>query len=95
MISISIDQLPFDVTEEDVRPLLESFGTIHSIITGLNRDLGEHSGFALIELDAIEDDVIAALDGQTVRGHVIRARRSAAKPQRRDFTSVEQPTGGA
>lgn len=90
MISLSIDQLPFDATEEDVRPLLEPFGAVHSIIIGLNRDLGEHSGFALIDLDTTSADVAAALDGHIVRGHTIRVREARDDPQRRRFTSVEQ-----
>jgi RNA recognition motif-containing protein len=90
MISLSIDQLPFDVTEEDVRPLLEPFGAVHSIIIGLNRDLGEHTGFALVDLDTTHTGVAAAMDGQTVRGQTIRVREVRDDPQRRHFTSVEQ-----
>lgn len=94
MISLSIDQLPFDVTEEDVRPLFEPFGTIHSIIIGLNRDLGEHSGFALIDLETASTGVAAATDGLIVRGQTIRVREVEDDPQRRRFTAVEQPRPG-
>lgn len=94
MISLSVDHLPFDVTEEDVRPLFEPFGAIHSIIIGLNRDLGEHSGFALIDLDTASTGVAAATDGLTVRGQTIRVREVGDDPQRRRFTIVEQPRPG-
>lgn len=90
MISLSVDQLPFDVTEEDVRPLFEPLGTIHSILIGLNRDLGEHSGFALIEMDSTEA-VVAATDGRSVRGHTIHVREALDNAEQRRHTIIEQP----
>lgn len=89
MISIFVDQLPFDATEEDVRTLFEPLGRVHAIIIGRNRDLGEYSSFAMIEMDAVDTDVIAATDGRSIRGQTIHVSRSLV-PQSSHAASAEQ-----
>lgn len=75
MKSIFLDQLPFDTTEEDVRPLFEPFGVVHSVIIGSDRDLGQIKCFALIELEQTsQEDPIEALQELTIRGETLQAR---------------------
>lgn len=96
MRSIYINELPFDATEEDVRPLFEPYGVVHTVIIGTNRDLGEMNAFALVDMEETAAEVaIRELDGITIRGHAVRisdlpgSRRSHHSPLPR------HPAGGA
>jgi RNA recognition motif-containing protein len=86
MKSIYVDQLPFDATEEDVRALFGRYGTVHSIIIGSDRDLGEQRCFALIEMEQTEDgDPVADIDGTEIRGCTLEVREAPGgrRPRRR------------
>lgn len=96
MKSIYVDQLPFEATEEDVRPLFEPYGIVHSVIIGSDRDLGELKCFALIELEETTDtDPIAAVDGSFVRGLTLRVREAPDGSRQRQQPLPEHPRGGA
>lgn len=95
MKSIFIDQLPFDATEEDIRPLLEPFGVVHSVIIGSDRDLGQKKCFALVELEQqSQEDPIAAVNGRTVRGETLQARLAPQGDYHRP-SSPSSHTGGS
>jgi RNA recognition motif-containing protein len=96
MKSIYVDQLPFEATEEDVRPLFEPFGIVHSVIIGSDRDLGELKCFALIELEETSDaDPVAAVDGSIYRGLTLRVREAPDGSRPQQPSPAEHPGGSA
>lgn len=85
---IYIGNLPFRTTEAQVRRLLDSYGTIHSVAMITDRETGKFRGFCFVEMDeAAADKAIAGLKGKKVDGRKIRvneARRSKNNPQNRN-----------
>lgn len=96
MRSIYINELPFDATEEDVRPLFEPYGVVHTVIIGTNRDLGEMNAFALVDMEETAAEVaIRELDGITIRGHAVRISDLPGSRRQRSSPLPRHPAGGA
>ncbi|MFQ5600341.1 MAG: RNA recognition motif domain-containing protein [Candidatus Krumholzibacteriia bacterium] len=75
---IYVGNLPFDVTEAEIRELFEKHGTVHSVALVEDRDTGRPRGFGFVEMeDSDANAAISALDGHEVGGrnlHVNEAR---------------------
>ena len=66
-----VGNLPFSITEGELRDLFEPHGTIESLNVIMDRDTGRPRGFAFVEFaDAgSADKAQRALDGQEVGDH--------------------------
>ncbi len=56
-----VGNLPFDVSDADVRTAFEAFGTVYDVSLITDRDTGRPRGFGFVEMDA--DAVNAAIEG--------------------------------
>lgn len=56
-----VGNLPFDVSDNDVRTAFEAFGTVHDVSLVTDRDTGRPRGFGFVEMDASAAD--AAIEG--------------------------------
>jgi RNA recognition motif-containing protein len=73
-----VGNLPFSVTEADLRQLFEEYGTVESVNVITDRDTGRPRGFAFVEMDdpGNADKAIQALDGQDFGGRDIRVNEA-------------------
>jgi RNA recognition motif-containing protein len=71
---IYVGNLPFSVTEEDLRGLFEEHGTVESVNVIVDRDTGRARGFAFVEMDdaAGASKAMQALDGQGFGGRDLK-----------------------
>ena len=87
---IYVGNLPFSVSEEQVRELFEQYGAVHSIKLLTDRDTGRLRGFGFVEMPPAEADAaIAGLDGKDLGGRNLRVNeakdrdRGLRQPRRR------------
>jgi cold-inducible RNA-binding protein len=68
-----VGNLPFDVTEEDLRNKLSKHGAVNEIIVMMDRATGRPRGFAFATMNTPEaaTATIAALNGNDWRGRVL------------------------
>jgi RNA recognition motif-containing protein len=85
-----VGNLPFSVTEADLRQLFEEYGTVEAVNVITDRDTGRPRGFAFVEMENAEnaDKAIQSLDGQDFGGRDIRVNEA------RERGSGGGPRGG-
>ncbi|MFW6063054.1 MAG: RNA recognition motif domain-containing protein [Chloroflexota bacterium] len=80
---IYVGNLPYDVTEDDVRDLFAEYGDVQSVAMINDRDTGRFRGFSFVEMDDAEaDDAIRALDGMEVGGRPIKVNEARPRDDR-------------
>lgn len=69
-----VGNLPFSVTEDELRTLFERHGTVGSVNVITDRDTGRPRGFAFVEMDDANaaETAIRALDGTELGGRNLR-----------------------
>ena len=73
MKSIYVGNLSFSATEEDIRNLFSSYGTVHSVKLVSDRETGRPRRFAFVEMgDSAAATAISALNGKEVGGRSLR-----------------------
>ncbi|MBI2353066.1 RNA-binding protein [Candidatus Dependentiae bacterium] len=89
--TIFIGNLPFSTTEDDLKRLFESFGTIVKIHIPTNRETGQPRGFAFLEFSTEESAQAAlAADGQDVNGRAMKVSIALGKKE----STFKPRTGG-
>lgn len=85
---IYVGNLPFSATDDEVRELFSSYGTVESVHLVTDRETGRPRGFGFVEMSGGADEAIAALHGSAMGGrnlNVNEARpREDRKPPRRE-----------
>jgi RNA recognition motif-containing protein len=73
-----VGNLPFSVTEADLRQLFEEYGTVEAVNVITDRDTGRPRGFAFVEMESAEnaDKAVQSLDGQDFGGRDIRVNEA-------------------
>ena len=84
MQNIFVGNLAVDTSEGILRTAFEVFGQVLTVKLVIDRDSGVARGFAFIEMssDAEAQAAIAALNGSTIDGRVVRVNE--ARPKLRD-----------
>jgi RNA recognition motif-containing protein len=75
--NIYVGNLPFSVTEDELRELFERHGTVESCKVITDRDTGRARGFGFVEMN--DDDAakaMQALDGQEFGGRELRVNEA-------------------
>lgn len=90
MTRLYVGNLPFSATEDDVRSLFESYGTVNEVSLVNDRDTGRFRGFGFVEMDAQgANAAIQALDGADFGGRDLKVNearpREDNRPSRRSF----------
>jgi RNA recognition motif-containing protein len=82
MKNILVGNLSFGATEDTVRSLFASHGTVERVSIVTDRDTGQARGFGFVEMtdDAEGDKAIAALNGKDLDGRMINVNEAHAKP---------------
>jgi RNA recognition motif-containing protein len=80
---IYVGNIPFTVTETQVREMFEEYGTVDSLAWITDRDTGRFRGFAFVEMeDAAAVSAINGLNGQDVDGRPLKVDEAKPRPQR-------------
>lgn len=89
-MNIYVGQLPYSVTEEDLKSMFTEFGELESVKIISDRMTGRSKGFGFVEMpsNSDADKAIKALNGKMVDGRnikVIPADSGAKKKPKKSF----------
>ena len=83
MKKIYVGNLPWSVTDEDLREMFASVGEVHSASVIMDRETGRSRGFGFVEMnDGDADEAISRLDGRDQSGRPLRVNEAQSKPRR-------------
>ena len=83
MKKIYVGNLPFSVTEDDLRTKFEEFGSVTSVSMIMDRETGRFRGFGFVEMeDADAASAIEALDGQMLGERPMKVNEAREREQR-------------
>jgi RNA recognition motif-containing protein len=78
-ISIYVGNLPFDTTEDALRDLFSSYGTVETVKLITDRDTGRIRGFGFVDMTNGGNEAIAALNQSDLSGRSLTV--NLAKPR--------------
>ena len=83
MKTIYVGNLNYATTEQDIRSLFQSYGTVVRVNLVIDRETGKLKGFCFVDManDEEVERAIAALDGKELGGR--RLRVNVAQPKGR------------
>jgi RNA recognition motif-containing protein len=85
MKSIYVGNIPFSVSENDIRDMFGAYGEVASVKLVEDRETGRFRGFGFVEMaDADALEAIEALDGKDMSGRALKvneARPREARPR--------------
>jgi RNA recognition motif-containing protein len=74
---IYVGNLPFSITEDDVRSLFSQFGSVIDVHLVNDRETGRPRGFGFVEMeDADADKAITSLDQSDFNGRALRVNEA-------------------
>ncbi len=76
-----VGNLPFTITEDELRTTFERHGTVASVNVITDRETGRARGFAFVEMEdaSAADDAMRALDGSDLGGRSLRVNEAQDK----------------
>ncbi len=77
--NIYVGNLPFSATEDEVRDLFGTYGTVASVNLITDRETGRLRGFGFVEMTSGGEEAITALDQTELGGR--RLNVNPAKPR--------------
>jgi RNA recognition motif-containing protein len=79
-----VGNLSYNTTEEGLRSLFSSFGSVASTKIIFDRDSGNSKGFGFVEMSTDEEAnaAIAGTNGKEIDGRQIRVNEAMEKPRR-------------
>ena len=85
MKNLYVGNMSFQMTESDLRSLIEPFGQITRIHLATDRETGRPRGFAFVEMANDEEAAraMAALDGKEVSGRNLKVNEARPKKEGR------------
>lgn len=83
-MKIYVGNLPFDVTEEELRTEFAAFGKVESVSIITDKYSGRAKGFAFVEMPSVSEGqaAITGLNGKTLKDRTLTV--SAARPRSED-----------
>jgi RNA recognition motif-containing protein len=84
-MSIFIGNLPYEVSQDDLKKVFADYGTVKSIRMPIDRETGRVRGFAFVEMDTEEeeDKAIEALDGAEWVGRNLKVSKARPREDRK------------
>lgn len=84
MINIFVGNLDFSATDDQLRSLFESYGSVETVTIVKDRDTGEARGFGFVEMtqDSAARAAIAGLNGTLLNARALRVNEARAKVER-------------
>ena len=83
-MKIYVGNLPYEITEQDLRQEFESFGGVESVSIIVDRPSGRPKGFAFVEMASKSEAeaAIAELNGKTIKDRTIVVNESRPRTDR-------------
>jgi RNA recognition motif-containing protein len=83
-MNIYVSNLPFAVTDEDIRSYFAEYGEVTSAKVIMDKYTNRSKGFGFVEMsdDAAAEKAIAELNGATIEGRQIRVNVARPKEER-------------
>lgn len=79
-MNIYVGNLPYSVSEGDMRSLFEQFGAVTSVTIIKDRDTGDSKGFGFVEMaDADAQNAIDNLNGTEFKGRSLTVNQARPK----------------
>ena len=84
MTNIFVGNLSFGTTEDSIRSLFESYGTVDRVNIVTDRDTGRARGFAFVEMssEAEGNAAINGLNGRDLDGRTLNINEARPKTER-------------
>ena len=84
MKNIFVGNLPFAITEDEVRGMFEPYGAVDRVAIMTDRETGRSRGFAFVEMtnEAEADRAITALNGKSIGGRALNINEARPRPER-------------
>lgn len=84
MKNIFVGNLDFNVREEAIRALFETYGAVERVSIMTDRETGRSRGFAFVEMtnEADAERAIAALNGSDMSGRALNVNEARPKTDR-------------
>ena len=84
MKNIFVGNLSFGTTEDTLRSMFDSYGTVQRVNIVTDRDTGQARGFAFVEMsvDAEGNAAINGLNGRDLDGRALNVNEARPKPER-------------
>ena len=81
MKNIFVGNLSFGSTEQDIRALFETYGTVDRVSIVTDRDTGQPRGFGFVEMgdDGEGNRAISGVNGHEVGGRALNVNEAHAK----------------
>lgn len=84
MTKLYVGNLPYTVTEDEIKEKFAEFGTVESVNLINDRHTGRPRGFGFVEMDPEgAKKAIAALDGKDFGGRTARVNEARPREERR------------
>ena len=82
-MNIYVGNLPFDVSDEELRTLFEPHGEVQSATVVKDKFSGESRGFGFVEMPtkAEAEAAINGLDGTDMKGRALKVNEARPRPQ--------------
>ena len=84
MKNIFVGNLSFGTSEDSIRSMFESYGTVDRVNIVTDRETGQARGFAFVEM-SVDSEGIAAingLNGRDLDGRTLNINEARPKPER-------------
>ena len=93
-MNIYVGNLPFTVSEDDVRQAFAAYGTVSSVAIIKDRETGQSRGFAFVEMPNNEEGnaAITNLNGKPLKGRALKINE--ARPREESFGGGGHRSGG-
>jgi len=80
-MKIYVGNLPYDITEEEIRGEFAAFGEVTSVNVIMDRDSGRPKGFAFVEMSVVAEGqaAITGMNGKTIKDRTLKV--DAARPR--------------
>ena len=79
-MKVYVGNLPWSVTDMDLRDLFNPFGSVDSAQVVTDRDSGRSRGFGFVEMAAEQAaEAIAKLNGHTIEARQLRVNEAQSK----------------
>ncbi len=87
-MNIYVGNLPYNVTEDELKELFSEFGEVSTVNIITDKFSGQSKGFGFVEMpnDSEAEEAIKSLDGSELKGRNIKvnqAKPRGERPQRR------------
>jgi RNA recognition motif-containing protein len=80
--NIYVGNLPFSATEDEIRALFESHGTVTSVRLVTDRETGRPRGFGFVEMESGAAAAISALDKKELDGRSLTVNEARPRENR-------------